>query len=648
MSTSFFFVVNPSPRSHLFHPSHTHTHTVVHQTTTSNTHTLHTQHREHTTALAAMSGRRSDEEEVPEQPPHKIMRRRDEDDACADIIGVSQPYNLYSDSHKRKIRAAISNDLSDVFTKYGVLFRDDMQEILSYFTKQEGIDVPEVPPQLEEAIRKQLKTLPLPKRYEFHRLLTHCTLTTGDEDGAVQKVVNEDILKLLPTLRERSEHILEVDRNGRKERNDKLDLDFINEYMHDYCRVNTFDNKVLVGKDCMGNKIYHAKHEYSDVLDNVYENDFLLSEEYKKFQMKNGNRTIGRTKFFLNATKCECISRPNLRACVDEIEVNMAEAITALRSIHRSNQQCSCMFCCKIRETKEDEGELSPLTSVFTFLRHVIPCPKVAYPCADKVVDVKIFKKSCCYEACQQCAEFERSAECVFQCPTLFNANRVYKWKEFEDHSLDNGSTIRELRIKEGRLELFKMKFMEKLRKYKVHFFIYKWLDLQRKFDVLTLTMLALYIHADYSAQVVLESQDKLNSQGHGVCVLSCWVVLHSPEVITYEDEDGAINEFTYYECDHIRVVSPARGRGKDQDWYLHGKTFDFLLTKYKATIPDLSTVLLWTDGAVNQYKCRQNFFNTAQIYRRHKLVLVHRFAATAQFKGVHDKVGQVAKWSVR
>lgn len=227
-------------------------------------------------------------------------------------------------------------------------------------------------------------------------------------------------------------------------------------------------------------------------------------------------------------------------------------------------------------------------------------------------MDGNIYRKDCTDGNCEECNSFEESSpECVFQCPTIFDDSRVYKWKEFEDYNLENSMPIRELRLQSGSGTVFKRKFKEKLRRYKKHFYLYKYLDFCRKFDIATLKRNWLLIYSDYSSQVVFESQDKLNSQGHGVAVLSCWVVLHSPEIICYTDENGNEASSVYYQCDHVRVVSPARGKGKDQDWYLHSKVFDFLINRYKDKIPDLvnGKIILWTDGAVTQYKCRQIFF---------------------------------------
>ena len=214
--------------------------------------------------------------------------------------------------------------------------------------------------------------------------------------------------------------------------------------------------------------------------------------------------------------------------------------------------------------------------------------------------------------------------------------------------ALDNGNSLKEIKEKTGTLDQFRAHFLECFMKYKEHYLKYKWLNLCRREDIRNLGPFDLFIQTDYSAQPILDSQDKLNSVGHGVCVLSCWVVLHSPRLEYYTNENGEQIEYTFYECDHVRVVSPSSGKCKDQDWFLHCNVFDHLITIYKEKIRQLSTVIVWTDGAPNQYKCRQNFYWLSTVHKKHGIKIVHRFGATAQFKGVHDKIGQVAKWTVK
>ena len=281
-------------------------------------------------------------------------------------------------------------------------------------------------------------------------------------------------------------------------------------------------------------------------------------------------------------------------------------------------------------------------------------CQKTRFPCIAGIdgvplVNSSIFQKSCAHEDCEECRRFAASEDCVFSCPTLFNNTQVYKWKEYEEHDLDNGNKIRELRPKSSGVDGFREKLRSSLKKYKLHYYTYRWLNLCRKMDVSVVDGCTLYIQTDYSAQPVLDSQDKGNSVGHGVCVLSCWVVLYSPRPATYVNRDGQEVRYVFYECDHIRVVTPATGKGKDQDWFLHCKVFDKLIHHYLSTsVPNLNKVIVWTDGAVNQYKCRQNFFWLAKSFDKYNVRIVHRFGATAQFKGVHDKIGQTAKSVVR
>ena len=118
---------------------------------------------------------------------------------------------------------------------------------------------------------------------------------------------------------------------------------------------------------------------------------------------------------------------------------------------------------------------------------------------------------------------------------------------------------------------------------------------------------------------------------------------MHSPQNLKYIDGDGTSQNFKYYECDHTRVITPSKGKCKDQDYFLHCEIFDFLLQRYISKTC-LMRVLIWTDGAPNQYKCRHNCFWLSQIKEKYGLQTCHRFGVTAQFKGVYDEIGQVAK----
>ena len=93
----------------------------------------------------------------------------------------------------------------------------------------------------EDIFNEQLKSLSLVERNQLYRLLTH-EKPQGDDDGGYWSL-NEDMLGLFPFLRKRSSVLLNNMRDGRKTREDKIDLQFISDFMHNYCRcVMTFIN----------------------------------------------------------------------------------------------------------------------------------------------------------------------------------------------------------------------------------------------------------------------------------------------------------------------------------------------------------------------------------------------------------------------
>ena len=90
----------------------------------------------------------------------------------------------------------------------------------------------------EDIFNSQLKSLSLVERNQLYRLLTHEKPQQEGADGeeAIDWTLNEDMLGLFPFLRKRSSMLLNYFRDGRKSREDKIDLQFISDFMHNYCR----------------------------------------------------------------------------------------------------------------------------------------------------------------------------------------------------------------------------------------------------------------------------------------------------------------------------------------------------------------------------------------------------------------------------
>lgn len=56
----------------------------------------------------------------------------------------------------------------------------------------------------------------------------------------------------------------------------------------------------------------------------------------------------------------------------------------------------------------------------------------------------------------------------------------------------------------------------------------------------------------------------------------------------------------------------------------------------------ELRHIIIWTDNAPTQYRCRQNFLKIGSIEERHPgVTIVHRLAVVENFKGYHDSVGK-------
>ena len=79
----------------------------------------------------------------------------------------------------------------------------------------------------------------------------------------------------------------------------------------------------------------------------------------------------------------------------------------------------------------------------------------------------------------------------------------------------------------------------------------------------------------------------------------------------------------------------------------MHYVCLDAIIKKYKQKFVNklvvaLTHVVVWTDNAPHQYRCRQNFMKVATVSERHDgIKLTHRLAVVDNFKGYHDAVGK-------
>lgn len=104
--------------------------------------------------------------------------------------------------------------------------------------------------------------------------------------------------------------------------------------------------------------VYHPVHHLNDTLMNIYQDEFRSSEEFAEFRRRTGRPSISFSQFAKGATRCKCIQTPTQRYCVDEIETEFGELVTAMHNVLKtSREQCQCNFCANERNNKRLFGK---------------------------------------------------------------------------------------------------------------------------------------------------------------------------------------------------------------------------------------------------------------------------------------------------
>ena len=132
---------------------------------------------------------------------------------------------LHKEKHKSRQYKVISVMKQEVFD---ILSRNNFSagDAVNFLHDVEK-DLDHVPKDLfsfREVVKDQFNQLSQPGKRSLISNLTH------SRDGEL----NDEMLDCLPFLRTRSEKLLA--NPDRKERNDKIDVNFISDFMHDYCR----------------------------------------------------------------------------------------------------------------------------------------------------------------------------------------------------------------------------------------------------------------------------------------------------------------------------------------------------------------------------------------------------------------------------
>ena len=169
-----------------------------------------------------------------------------------------------------------------------------------------------------------------------------------------------------------------------------------------------------------------------------------------------------------------------------------------------------------------------------------------------------------------------------------------------------------------------------------------------------------LLIFTDFAAVMALRASQAKNSSidAHAindnfVCVFNrrnVDVKEMSKKKSKKSDGEAMSNEMETIEIFTIDVhhlFAETISKGKKNDHAMHNVSLDALITQHQRIFPEavgvpLAHVIVWTDNAPHQYRCRQNFIKVASVVERHEGIKVtHRLAVVDNFKGIHDAVGK-------
>ena len=132
-----------------------------------------------------------------------------------------KPHKLKHKSCQNKVKAEMKQQVFDMFSRN----QFDAEDAVDFLhgVEKELDHVPNEIADFREVVQDQYQSLSQTKKRSLVSNLTH-------KDGEL----NVEMLECLPFLRNRSVKLLA--NPDRKEREDKIDLSFISDFMHEYCR----------------------------------------------------------------------------------------------------------------------------------------------------------------------------------------------------------------------------------------------------------------------------------------------------------------------------------------------------------------------------------------------------------------------------
>ena len=163
-----------------------------------------------------------------------------------------------------------------------------------------------------------------------------------------------------------------------------------------------------------------------------------------------------------------------------------------------------------------------------------------------------------------------------------------------------------------------------------------------------------LLICTDYAVTMNLRAKETTNSSVNAHAINDNFVCINNRRVSEAKvkqkengEESVTTEQVTLFAVNVHHFFAETISKDKKTDHAMHNCDLDAIIKKYRTKFEEemgcqLRTVILWTDNAPTQYRCRQNFTKVASAEERHPgIKIIHRLAVVDQFKGYHDAVGK-------
>ena len=409
---------------------------------------------------------------------------------------------------------------------------------------------------------------------------------------------------------------------------------------------------------------------------------FLASDHYRNFQDENAGATVGYTIFTDARTAVgQFVSNPRKQSCVDEIISGLEHYTVALLQVFRWE---------RVRRKLEHYVDSSMCNGGLTFngalqvlrkagayqLIQKLCCPKEKQRqlFVDQTKDCpKLVPFRCTHGTdgkgkgmCSQCGITKKLSilQAILKLPASDDLVEVMVWGEGIRSGEKKGkqNTQRELLPIDMTVRQLICDFTKHIQTCIPHYQDISWIRLTISNHFAWLPPGYILVFTDFSAVMDLRARDTVNCaiDGHAVC--DNFIVISNRRTVPVEKEKkkGEVN-IGETEHDDIEIATvdvhhffaATIERGKKNDHAMHIVCLEALIEKYKTIFRNknmvLKQVLVWTDNAPNQYRCRQNFVNVVSVTERHELLrLVHFLAIKMNFKGPHDGYGKEASAMVR